>query len=1055
MKKKFFEACKGSISIFLSILLTGVCSLTALVMEGGRYKTADQVLDEATVSSALSLLAGYDSTLQKRFGLYAVKSKDQSGGGILASAAKSSDLEKYMKINSDSSIGGLSMMYNLTSSTPAWKYDLANYSVLERQILEYEKYRAPVEILEDIVDIDKVIKDLKKDILKLIPGLQNILNIVEEVCKIFDALKNIYGLYKVIQQLETSILKGKGGFSNKVNDAITQGWSGFEKLVGGEDWPLADPSYHNAYTDLKNAIDEKVKYLNDHSPAPQKPEGECPSVDESNKETADELSAYSFILEHAVNNGYFDENGLVNGSESAADLYAAGVASVLYRSELTFITGSMTREECIKELSRKLRSYSGSYSLYDEANARFVTKDSADSVYSAVDSEAASCRKTYASQVGAQDRWNEQNKNYNDYQDNVSGYNSSIIEKRDKLTTSLESISSLFATYKSSFNSCVSAISSAISAVDKIDEEAANFQNEVNKAKKEKQNKNKEEGEKETIPDQNWKRETSDALETLKDLLKKDVLDKADEGSVFIANQKRALSGLTAEDIDSNFGSLESKQNLDKGKMEDENGYYLSKTAMTGKMAEIQAVEVIQKGSELLTVIDCFVELKEVFLKIPAFYDLRMVVELSSETTSLFPSKTGTDREESSLEDAAEVSSYLNEARSLLSSFYSDDIGLVDPENTSDTELLNEELIAAVGRIAENMQKVSGMQMSLKEQFLLIPVIINIIDSADAIRQMYNDMIFVMQHFKDFLELLPAQLGESVLINNYAVTRFSNRLGIVSGTSGIGQSFTGAKEKVANAQTFSQANVEYILNGSSHEKSNQQAVYFMIFILRLINNAVLILTNPDWMNIIAASSIASPIVFCAILYYESTVDMNILVRLGQKVPFIKTRMVLSKETLKAVVSDIKNIPEKDLKDSDMIDVVNFDEDFRVVADKNKSSLNKYYATKEVSEQTKAIIDNLEEGLCKIDYKTYMFMFMLFIPNRLKVQRMADLIQMELRYEQQYKKSVPATVLLRDYHTFVRVETHATLNSVLPVISLGKDGINKAGWKLDAVKYVGY
>ena len=139
----------------------------------------------------------------------------------------------------------------------------------------------------------------------------------------------------------------------------------------------------------------------------------------------------------------------------------------------------------------------------------------------------------------------------------------------------------------------------------------------------------------------------------------------------------------------------------------------------------------------------------------------------------------------------------------------------------------------------------------------------------------------------------------------------------------------------------------------------------------------------------------------------------------------------------------------------MIDFVNFDEDFRVVADKNKSSLNKYYATKEVSEQTKAIIDNLEEGLCKIDYKTYMFMFMLFIPNRLKVQRIADLIQMELRYEQQYKKSVPATVLLRDYHTFVRVETHATLNSVLPVISLGKDGINKAGWKLDAVKYVGY
>ena len=104
--KKFIKCSKGAISVFLSLMLTGVFSLSALVMEAGRYKTAQQVLDEAAITSALSSLANLDSTLQKRFGLYGVKTKD----------GKDSTTAGYMKTNSDFDATGLSSLYKLNNT---------------------------------------------------------------------------------------------------------------------------------------------------------------------------------------------------------------------------------------------------------------------------------------------------------------------------------------------------------------------------------------------------------------------------------------------------------------------------------------------------------------------------------------------------------------------------------------------------------------------------------------------------------------------------------------------------------------------------------------------------------------------------------------------------------------------------------------------------------------------------------------------------------------------------------------------------------------------------
>ena len=144
---------KGSISIFLAFLLTGVLSLGAVLVEGSRYQDARKQLEEASVNSALSLLAYYDSDLMSRFGLY----------GVDAESVASDVFLEYLLFNSDNSSDGvysannISKLYNVTTGEYELKYDLANYQVLKRQILEYEKYRAPANAVSDMLDVDKLI----------------------------------------------------------------------------------------------------------------------------------------------------------------------------------------------------------------------------------------------------------------------------------------------------------------------------------------------------------------------------------------------------------------------------------------------------------------------------------------------------------------------------------------------------------------------------------------------------------------------------------------------------------------------------------------------------------------------------------------------------------------------------------------------------------------------------------------------------------------------------------------------------------------------------------
>jgi len=187
----FFYKSKGAISIFLLLVLVPMMTLGAVLIDGTRKMSADQIVQGAADSAAMSVLADFDSILKSEFGLFALENPQNA----------SSDFENYFKKSLMASYAddpGYTEMawqflknkllnkenlanmnfYNFydfqienAQATPM--YSLANTEVLENQLVEYMKYRAPVEIVKStdilgVFDQAKQLGDVKgsMDLLK-------------------------------------------------------------------------------------------------------------------------------------------------------------------------------------------------------------------------------------------------------------------------------------------------------------------------------------------------------------------------------------------------------------------------------------------------------------------------------------------------------------------------------------------------------------------------------------------------------------------------------------------------------------------------------------------------------------------------------------------------------------------------------------------------------------------------------------------------------------------------------------------------------------------------
>ena len=132
---------KGSVTIFLCILLSVMIPLTGILVDLVRYRLADGQVREAMRLTADSLLAGYDRPLREEYGLFSLALTDRNQLEEKASSILSANLAP-MKLEGVSDLYGFKViklqvipLQNLTES-----------AVLERQVAEFMKYRAPIQM---------------------------------------------------------------------------------------------------------------------------------------------------------------------------------------------------------------------------------------------------------------------------------------------------------------------------------------------------------------------------------------------------------------------------------------------------------------------------------------------------------------------------------------------------------------------------------------------------------------------------------------------------------------------------------------------------------------------------------------------------------------------------------------------------------------------------------------------------------------------------------------------------------------------------------------------
>lgn len=269
------------------------------------------------------------------------------------------------------------------------------------------------------------------------------------------------------------------------------------------------------------------------------------------------------------------------------------------------------------------------------------------------------------------------------------------------------------------------------------------------------------------------------------------------------------------------------------------------------------------------------------------------------------------------------------------------------------------------------------------------------------------------QGMKNALNTLSADKEGNILLNSYISQYFSNRNYLVKGYSApVG------KSGVIENGTFASACTEYIFGGNASERVNQEIAYNYVYSICFINNLYATLSNSNSFNRNSLYSIAAHIAWAN---YETLVDMELMTKFNVEVPFNKNAMILNVNGASGVAAAFAS---KDVANA-------------------LTALNYFNGTTFVV-----------NGSDYFSYKDCLSFALWFVPNSTKMLRLSDLIQLEMRYREQYVDGTGAKFLMSEQNTYCRVKSIAKFNSVLPIVSIGSNsGVNET--VIQSIKYAGY
>lgn len=174
---KLFRKRRGAVSIFLIIVLVPILMVSSVFIDMSRIKLAGAIATSAGDLALNTALTDYDAVLKDMYGLFAtsqdidellVNLEDYYRKSIEAAGIPEADAENYVDqamslLKSSTGTDDLMNMEltNFSVTTPTGA-SLGNPAILKSQIVEFMKYRAPINLGTGFIEALKGMKNLDK-----------------------------------------------------------------------------------------------------------------------------------------------------------------------------------------------------------------------------------------------------------------------------------------------------------------------------------------------------------------------------------------------------------------------------------------------------------------------------------------------------------------------------------------------------------------------------------------------------------------------------------------------------------------------------------------------------------------------------------------------------------------------------------------------------------------------------------------------------------------------------------------------------------------------------
>ncbi len=225
MKVSRLISYKGSITVFVSIVLTSIFLVVGTFTDAARIKLAHSQVQRANQTALSSVLACYNNELKDEYGLFGFCQDNDT-----ITDCYEEYFSKNLNIGSQDFLYG----YNIENIKLEQLFNLENTEVFEEQTMEFMKYRAPAEMASVLLSKTEVIKNISKGskLYKRKMETDKKAGVIGELQMFLEDKTNKINSFGIASKL--SDLKSKIIDNNMLQESLSEQLSNLQSLYSGE-----------------------------------------------------------------------------------------------------------------------------------------------------------------------------------------------------------------------------------------------------------------------------------------------------------------------------------------------------------------------------------------------------------------------------------------------------------------------------------------------------------------------------------------------------------------------------------------------------------------------------------------------------------------------------------------------------------------------------------------------------------------------------------------------------------------------------------------------------